>query len=166
MSWIENIKSGLSITTGDGKVYNPLYVITTKSVDYNVAEFEFPNITGTLVKRNTAKGARYRFEMIFQGDDHIEQFKAFELSNNDQRPWQVFHPIYGNILLQPTSLIYDPTGLNNTKVTGDLIETITEEYPKITIDPKDSVGFDVVNVNEIAASSFESLVIPDASDVR
>ena len=45
MSWIERIKNDIIITTGDGKVYTPLYSIGGKTVEYNIAEFNFPNIT-------------------------------------------------------------------------------------------------------------------------
>jgi hypothetical protein len=44
MSWIENIKNDLQITTGDGKKYKPSWLNATKSIDYNISEFEFQKL--------------------------------------------------------------------------------------------------------------------------
>ena len=165
MSWIDNIQDNIKITTGDGKVYEPLYKITEKTVEYNVAEFNFPNIEGTLVKKSEPKGARHKFELVFQGPDHIEESKAFEISNKDRRPWKVFHPIWGNLTVQPTSLSFNPSGLSDTKINAEVIETITEELPRVSIDPKNKISFDYMNTNVSIAAGYSDNVIPTASDV-
>lgn len=166
MSWIDNIEDNIKITTGDGANYEPLYKIAEKTIDYNIAEFEFPNIEGTLVKKSQPKGARHKFELHFQGPDHIEEAKAFEESNKDQRAWKVFHPIWGNLTVQPTSLSFDPSGLAKTVVTAEVVETITEELPKISIDPKNKIAFDFMNTNESVSDGFSNNVIPEAEDIN
>ena len=165
MSWVERIKSGIQITTGDGKVYTPLYMITSRTVNYNVAEFEFPNIEGTLVKRSEPKGRRFNFELIFQGDDHLDVADQFETSAKDKRPWKVFHPIHGNLILQQTSLEFDATGLNHTMVKGSFIETITDDAPKVTIDPKDKSTTDAAIVAQKTVAAFADRVDPTPQDV-
>ncbi len=165
MSWIDNIEDNIKITTGDGKVYEPLYKITDKTVEYNVAEFNFPNIKGTLVKKSEPKGARHKFELTFQGPDHIQESKAFEISNEDRRAWKVFHPIWGNLIVQPTSLSFDPSGLSATKIMAEVVETITEELPKISIDPKNKISFDYMNTNESIAAGYSDNVIPKTEDI-
>lgn len=164
MSWVEKIQSNIRITTGDGRVYEPLYIIGVKETEYNVAEFNFPDIDGTLVNRSTAMGSRYTLDLIFQGENHLDTMLSFEQSNLDNRPWEVFHPIYGDLILQPTSIVYDPTGLNTSKVTCQCIETITEDAPKITVDPKDKIGFDYIVQQEILASNFANNVTLTAKD--
>lgn len=166
MSWVERIESNIKITTGDGSVYEPLYMITEKSVEYNVATFEFPNIDGTLVKRGTPKGARYTFKLVFQGDDHLEQRKAFEKSNRDSRPWTVNHPIWDTLILQPTSLSYDPTGLNTSVITGEMIETITDDAPKTEIDPTLETVLNIENSLEISSEQFSNNVAPTTTDIN
>ena len=79
MSWIERIQKGITITTGDGNSFTPLYVINSKNVEFNVAEFEFPNIGGTLVKRSEWKGTKFQLQIIFQGDDNIEKSNAGQI---------------------------------------------------------------------------------------
>lgn len=157
MSWINKIQTNIQITTGDGRVYNPLYFLAPKTVEYNVSEFNFPNVEGTLVIRGTPKGAKHKLEIIFQGDDHLDQCLNFEISCKDKRPWTLIHPFYGKLFVQPSSLSFDPTGYNTSVVTGELTETITDEYPRITIDPKDKSFFDSENTDESFNESFSNI---------
>jgi hypothetical protein len=142
MSWIENINTDIVIQTGDGKQYFPLWRPTSKGIEYNVAQFEFINKAGTLVKRGTPKGTRYSFEVIFQGEQYLELAKAFEVSANDSRPWTILHPQFGTMIVQPVSLDFDYSAYNLVLVSGSIIETITETATKITIVPRDKVEFD------------------------
>lgn len=148
MSWISKIQTNIQITTGDGRVYNPLYFLAPKTVEYNIAEFNFPEVEGTLVKRGKPKGTKHSIEIIFQGEDHLDQSLNFETSCKDSRPWTLFHPFYGKLLVQPASLTFDATGYNTTVITGEVTETITDEYPRISIDPKDKAFFDSGNTTD------------------
>ncbi len=156
MSWIEKIKEGITITTGDGEVYQPLYVLSAKNIDYNVAEFNFPNVNGTLVKVGNKRGTRHNIRIIFQGENHLDVSEAFEKSCEDKRPWIVSHPFYGRLLVQKTSLQFNPTGLNTTEITGELIETISDDYPKTSIDPRDFAEQQINDTNESNVESFSN----------
>ena len=164
MSWTEKLKKGLEITTGDGKKFFPLYLLDPKTTNFNVAEFEFPNIEGTLVKRSLVKGTRHKLTFFFQGEDHLEESLAFETSAKDKRPFKISHPFFGLLTVQPTSLEYDPTGLNLTKITGEFIETIGDEYPRIVKDNKNEILFNYENTKKALNQSFSSNVRPTASD--
>ena len=165
MSWTEKLKTGLKITTGDGKKFTPLYKLNPKTTDFNVAEFEFPNIEGTLVKRSLVKGTKMNLEFYFQGEDHLSQSLEFEESAKDKRPFIILHPFFGEMTVQPTSLSYDPTGLNLTKVTGNFIETISDEYPRLTKDPKNKIALSSKNTQDSLVESFGSNVIVEPSDI-
>lgn len=136
MSWIEKTKENIIITTGDGVSYNPLYVITSKNFDFNLTEYNFINVPGSLIERREPRGTRYSINIMFQGDDHLERANDFEISSKNKKPWIIEHPMFGRFTAQPTRLTFDPTGLNNTRVTGEIIETITEVFPKAPEDPK------------------------------
>ena len=166
MSWTEKLKTGLKITTGDGKKFTPLYKLNPKTTDFNVAEFEFPNIEGTLVKRSLVKGTKMSLEFYFQGEDHLSQSLEFEESAKDKRPFIILHPFFGEMTVQPTSLSYDPTGLNLTKVTGNFIETISDEYPRLTKDPKNKIALSSKNTQDSLVESFGSNVIVEPSDIN
>ncbi len=148
MAWIDQINSDIVIQTGDGKQYFPLYMNSTITTDFNIAQFNFPNIKGTLVKRSEPMGRKYSLEIIFQGDDHLDTAESFRKSADDKRYWQVAHPMYGTIFCHPSSLTFDSTGLNTTRITGEILETIITDAPRVTIEPLAKILIEVESVNE------------------
>ncbi len=138
-SWLDKIKNELIITTGDGTQYRPSWLNATRQIEYHVAEFNFPNLPGTLVKRSEAMGRKYNVELYFQGKTHLDTSFAFEKSSANKKPWTLQHPFYGTIIAQPISLLFDNTQYNVTKITGTIIETITEDNPKTSADAIDTI---------------------------
>ncbi len=164
MSWIERISNPLIVKTGDSKSYTILWKNATRSREYNVAEFEFPEVDGTLVKRSRPKGMRYNIEFYFQGEDNIDNAEAFKVSADDSRAWTLSHPLYDNIIVQPLNLVFDNTAHNVTKVTGTVVETITEDRPKTSQDPVDKIAADKIALDEAFATSFANDVQPNTVD--
>jgi hypothetical protein len=164
MSWVEKIKTDYVITCGDGREFRPNWLNATKKVSYNFAEFEFVGLPGTLVKRSLPKGARYGIEIYFQGDDHLDQSEAFQASSADPRPWVVLHPFYGSITVQPTELNIDNQVYNITKITGVVIETITEDNPKTFVDPVDNIALMKEAQDATALAAFDA--VPSPADVN
>ena len=164
MSWLEKVEQKLIIRCGDGKEYEPNYLNPQKSVEYNIAEFNFPNIDGTLVKRKAPRGRRYPIEFYFQGKDHLTIAADFERSAKDTRPWSILHPYYDQIVVQPASLTFDNTQHNVSKVTGVLIETIEQVRPSATESPIDTVVDGKVTTDESIAEAYANNVTPTASD--
>jgi hypothetical protein len=154
MSWIEKVKSDFIITTGDGKEYRPLWIRATKTLEYNIAEFEFPNLPGTLVKKSTPKGRKYSLEIYFQGEDNLDVSEAFQTSADDSRPWTIIHPLYGNLTVQPLGLDVDNSGYNVSKISGTVLETITDENPVTKIDPLDNLLLNKENSDALFVASF------------
>jgi hypothetical protein len=153
MSWIERIDTGMIIRTGDGVEYEPLYLHTTKKQEYNTVEFNFPGVDGTLVKRSERMGMRYNLEIVFQGENHLDTAEAFRVSANDKRYWVISHPMHGTLNMQPLRLNFDNSGINTSRITGEVVETIIDDAPKVTIDPREQTVKDVETVNEISAKS-------------
>jgi hypothetical protein len=151
MSWEQQINQNFIITCGDGATYQPLYddKAIVKDVEYNLSEFNFPNVEGTFVDRRLRKGSRYAMTIIFQGANHLNEVARFENSAKDRRPWVVEHPKYGRLNVQPASLNFDDATLNFTRVTGTLLETILRGVPTVTINPKDQIE----NLQRIAFDS-------------
>lgn len=167
MSWIDKVQTEFSITTGDGREFTVLWIPSSKNVDYNIAEFEFPNLAGTLVQRGTPKGARYNLEIYFQGENSIDQALIFEQSANDPRAWTVAHPLYGTIIVHPVSLLFDNSRYNVSKITGTLIETITQDSPRNTVIPADKIILDVQDLNVTFAAAFSTdIPRPNTSDIN
>lgn len=132
MSWIDKIKTDLTITCGDGKTYTPNWINASKSVEYNIASFEFKALAGTLVYRGTPRGARYQLTLFFQGEDHLDLASDFMESANNSKPWVISHPFYETITVQPAGLTVDNTELNISAISGLVIETIGEDQASAT----------------------------------
>ncbi len=139
MTWIERLDSVFSLTTGDGQVYTPLWKPTSKGLEWNVSEFNFKEQPGTLVKKLQPIGRKFPLEFWFQGDDHLDIANAFEESANDRRPWVINHPYYGSITVQCPALNVDHTDYGISKFSATVIETITEDSPKVSVSPLDKI---------------------------
>lgn len=166
MSWLEKVNTDFVITTGGKKTFRPQWMNAVKSKEYNVSEFEFPNVSGTLVIRRRPKGTRYEIEIYFQGENHLDEAKSFEEAADDSRPWTVEHPFYGTLTVQPTALNFDNTALNVTKITGTVVETITEDYPKSAANPTDKIVKDAADLNAVIADQFAVNTKPDVKNVN
>lgn len=165
MSWLDKIKTDLTITCGDGTQFKFDWLNANKQREYNVSEFEFINVEGTYVHRKAAKGARYNIELYFQGENHLDFAQQFDDSAKDPRPWSLSHPFYGLLTVQPLSLSFDNTGLNLTKITGTVIETLPDEYPKGSAPPQEVITVQVATVDQLAAAGYANNVSPKAPDV-
>lgn len=166
MSWIEKVKNNLIIRTGEGSEFNVIWKGAIRTQEYNVAQFEFPTIKGTLVKRSEPKGMQYNIEFYFQGENNLDDADDFKTAAEDKRHWVLIHPFYGRLTVQPTTLTFDSTALNITRITGTVIETIVEDNPKTSADPKDKIARDKEIFDETAAVSFASNVDPSIQDVN
>jgi hypothetical protein len=166
MSWIDQIKNDLIITTGDGREFRPGWINASRSMEFNVSQFEFPGKKGTLVDRREPKGIVYNMEIHFQGADHLDESEEFLESAKDKRFWKLSHPFYGSINVQPLALNFDNTTLNISKITGSLVETITDDNPKIVVNPVDKIISDKAVLDGVLALSFATNVrIPNTSDI-
>lgn len=153
MSWTELVTGEYIIKTGDGREYRPLSVNWQKSTEYNISEFNFVGVDGTLVEKRRPKGRRFPLEIYFQGDDNLDIATQFEESAKDVRPWNVTHPYYGSLLVQAASLTFDNTQHNVTKITGVLLETIEEDGVEASVNAPE-------RVSELKTVADESLIAP------
>lgn len=122
-SWLDTIRTLMVIRTGDGKEYTPRWFRTQYVVEYNQTLFEFINKTGTLVRRQQAKGPVYDLEIVFDGEFCLDTAAEFKTSANNSGGWTLTHPMYGALFVYPVSLRFDTSMLNVVKITGQLIES-------------------------------------------
>lgn len=136
MSWKEDLQRTLEVFMGDGKSFFPLWKNAVKEVNYNISQFNFPGVEGTLVRRREMRNREFDITFYFidtDKADHLEIAKDFEESAKDNRHWHIRHPYYGDIRCQPSQLKFDNRGHGVTIVTGRVIETILGVAP-ITLD--------------------------------
>ena len=80
-SWLDLVKTDYVIKTGDAFTYKPLWLNARKSKKFNISQFEFKGINGSLVKKGNPQARVYDIEIYFQGADHMDQAKLFDLSS-------------------------------------------------------------------------------------
>lgn len=166
MSWLDNAQNNLTIETGDGKTYTPLYMIAPKEYEFWLSRFAFINIAGELVKRREVKATQLELEIYFQGDDHLDTAEAFEASSLDQRAWTISHPMYGELIMQPSKIRRDSSGYNLTRFDISLLETIQDDAPRVGVDPQEQAKLDFNNYQETGAESFSNRVDAEVSDTN
>jgi len=166
MSWPEQLEATFKITTGDGSEYDVLYVVGSNqySFEFNISEFEFPEISGTKVDRRLPKGRRFPLEFYFQGPDHIETAEQFRISSHDLNPWTLLHPVYGQIEGHPISIEVDNSGINTSKITVLVVESINEDLPRVRNESRGTALAAVSTGNTSAAEFLENLD-PAVTDV-
>lgn len=159
MSWIDRLRNvEVTIRTGDGRVYRPLWITAQRSKKYNYSAYNFINRAGTLVDRREPEGYQYDFEIHFTGQDHIDVARNFEISSDDKRFWTITHPYYGEIRVQPLGYTRNDTQRNKTTFVIQIWETITSNYPVERLVADDQVQEFRTQTNEQALQNFGAQV--------
>lgn len=158
MSWIDNIKQDYTITTGDDKKYTPNWLNAQRVTEYNLSEFNFKGLRGTLVDRRLPLGIRYDIEIYFQGEDNLNTATAFLVSAENPKKWIISHPLYGTLYVQPVGLKFDDSQFNASRITGTVLETMTQGNMNPQVNPVDHIAALKVSTDEALASSFETFV--------
>jgi hypothetical protein len=163
MSWLDTIDLPLTIRTGNGSEFSVLWKPLSKALEWNVAEFNFNNIDGGLVNRRRLKARKFPIRFWFQGEDHLDNAQAFENSSKDTRPWTISHPLYGNLLVQPTALEFNNENYGITEITGTVIETLTDDLPVFSPDPVYKITNDKAALDEVLIAAYDDT--PTTEDV-
>jgi hypothetical protein len=164
MSWEDKIEKKLTITTGDGKIFDVIWINATQSIEWHGSEFSFLEVDGTYARKKKVLGRKFPLEFYFQGPNHLDEFKRFSKSCGDTRPCVIEHPLYDVITAQIFSLNVDNTTMNYSKVTATAIETITDENPITVIDPVDSIDQKKVSLDLFSEAELSEP--PSLSDVN
>lgn len=165
MSWLNRINNiVLTITTGDGKVYTPLWKNAVKTINYNTEGFDFVGIEGTYVQREKKSGTQYPITLYFQGENCIDEANNFEISSRDSRAWIVKHPFYDEIRVQPLSLEFNNSQFNSVVITGTVWETLTDKFPESIVIPEKQIQNLKVSADSVVVDNYT--VKPDSSLIQ
>lgn len=175
MSWLQNANKDyiITLTVGDSLKtaqrvdYKPNWLNSNRAVDYNIAEFNFKNQKGTLVRRGTPMGRKYNIEIYFQGAENLAIATKFMSDAEYPYPWQISHPMYGALYVQPISLVLDDKDFGVTKVTGQVMETLgAANRPKSNIDPVDVIKAKQLSTDITTATAYEvNVPAAEAADI-
>lgn len=166
MSWQDRISNTtFTITTGDGKVFTPLWKSGETSKEYNASIYDFINLEGALVDRKKVKARKFPLVFWFQGEDNIEQADDFDVSANDSRAWTVRHPFYGDITGQPVSINRNDNAYNVTEMSVEFWESVTGVFPKKDFSITDQAEAKVAVYATIAPVDYSNKVNLKPADV-
>ena len=168
MSWQELLQDkSLTITTGEGTIFKPLWVNANKETRYNAKIYDFPELDGSFVPRKRKRGDRFRLELYFVGENATDDARAFEVAARDPRPWSLVHPFYDTRLIQPLSLMVDDSNYNSSKVMIQAVETISFQQIIFQSVPRDEVINTKASLDiQLDNSYTQGIVQPEVSDVR
>ncbi len=148
-TWLDLVKTDYVISMGDGQVFTPVSLTATwnKRYDFNISQFNFKDVAGTLVKRGQPMGNVYSIEIIFQGDDNIDVADSFEKSSKDPGAWTITHPFYGKLYVQPLGLAFNNGKLNQSIITGDVMVTLLDSGLAASTDAAGAISAQAAAVN-------------------
>ena len=167
MNWKDRLTDiEFTITTGDGKVFTPLWKNGEKSIDFNTSNFDFINLEGSLVTRKKAKGSKYPLVFWFQGEDNISLSNEFEESAKDNRIWTIEHPFYGTLKGQPLNVSRNDNNYGITEINVEFWESIIVDYPNTNISVTDEVNDRVLAINSVILAAFVESSNPTISNIN
>ena len=166
MSWVEKRRQDFIIQTGDGRNYTFFWKNPELSIEFNVAFFEYPNTPGTLVLREEKKGDRIPLELFVPGPNNLEITDQFLLSARNKKFWTLRHPFYGDKKVHPVSIRRRDSGLNNTKLEIEVVETIFDNVPTSVVAPRDQITLSKTRNDTLFLANFiEANPVPDVRDI-
>lgn len=155
MSWITRITQQIIIRTGDGIEYRPQWLNASYDQRYNLNVFNYIDVPGSQVNREEPQSRRFSLEIHFIGEDNIDISEQFRISAGDRRPWTIIHPFYDEITVHPVRLRFDNRTYNLTTITGQIVETIPDRFPRETADRELVLQLQKDEVDELSALTFQ-----------
>lgn len=166
MTWQDRIKNTVfTITTGDGKVFTPLWKDGETSKEFNYSEYVFPALDGVLIDRRRVKGNQYPLTFWFTGANNIDQADEFGTSANDPRAWKVRHPFYGDINGHPLVISRNDRNYNATEVNVEFRESLSGAPIAQSISVPDDVASRYTALGIASATDYASKVKLQPADV-
>ena len=155
MSWITRITQQMIIRTGDGVEYQPQWMNASYDQRYNFNIFNYIDVPGSQINQEEPQSRRFNLEIYFIGENHIDIGEQFRISAGDRRAWTIIHPYYDEITVHPVRLRFDHRRYNVTTITGQVVETIRDRFPRETADRELVLQLQKDEVDELAALTFQ-----------
>jgi hypothetical protein len=168
-TWQDRIGTDFVIITGDGNSYTPeyLHMSVSKNKDYNFAKYEFVEVSKSLVLRELPMSTAYEIEIIFEGADHLDVAAAFYKSADNRNAWQIRHPFYGNLVVQPVSVSQNDGDLAFSKLNCNCYETIGVKSFLPKFSAPDQIAQMATGANTNLANSYAiNIPSPKLSDIQ
>jgi len=145
MTWQDRTRQAAYVSPG-GTRFLFDYTSADREFDKNTSGYNFPGVPGTYVQDLGSTDRRYPMRVIFWGNDHDLEAKAFETALKEVGRGRLEHPRDGRIDVVPFGTIKSREDLvrnaNQTIIEVEFWESTIILYPSGTTDP----GGQVLNV--------------------
>lgn len=157
MSWQERVRGDIQLTSPGGNVFNAKWIGNDRSMEKKLGIFEYPGYDGTIIQDLGVNGIRYPLTIQFDGLDHDLNAERFFESCRDRGPWDIIHPVKGNLSLQLVSVseqIQPVTSGNITVLETQWIEPADETVPTSTAQLGAEVNQQATQTNATSAGQY------------
>ena len=103
--WTTRLRSTITLQSPDGTQFVALWTGNDIEGGKRVGLFDYPMIDGTVAQDLGLKGWTYPLTLSFEGATHDIDAWNFTRAFSQRGSWNVIHPVYGSLTLQPLSPI-------------------------------------------------------------
>jgi hypothetical protein len=101
MSWLNELKPEIKLTSPSGSVFTALWRNDERSVEKKLGMFNPPKFSGTIVQDLDVRSFMYPITFYFDGINHNQTADDFfDTIKLDPGQWEVVHPVKGPLILQ------------------------------------------------------------------
>lgn len=122
MSWRDRVRGTIEFTSPDGQTFTALWGGNTRSREKRLGIHNYPKVNGATVQDLSVNSTTYPLTIFFDGDDNDIEANRFFNALSERGTWEVVHPLFGTLTLQPVSF----TPIENPIESGNVTEIGTE----------------------------------------
>lgn len=101
MSWENELKPEIKLTSPDGNVFNAKWIGNERSFEKKLGIFSIPNFDGEIVQDMSVQSNRWPLTIYFDGFFHNKESNRFyESLRSEKGQWEIVHPVRGPLVLQ------------------------------------------------------------------
>ena len=105
MTWQNELRESIKLTSPEGSVFEALWVGDERSFERKLGIFSPPSFRGDIVQDLGVKSWQYPLTFYFEGAFHNKEAERFATTAyNETGQWEVVHPTKGALILQLASL--------------------------------------------------------------
>jgi hypothetical protein len=165
MSWKDRVRSQIKFISPSKKEFFGFWKGGSYGLKKRLGIFNYPKIDGAVVQDMGVEGTQYPITFYFTGDDHDLTAQDFTKTLKEIGQWQVVHPMYGVLILQPIDFSPKDEPLesgNVTEMTTNWIEVTPEGSIPSLSELSAGIKNQVYLVNETAAQQFNTVGVDTA----
>lgn len=102
-----NVLGTIRLISPEGKTFDAKWMGNQISITKKVAVFEYPDVDGATVQDLGLASQKYPLDLWFDGSNHMEISQNFQVALQERGEWNVHHPVYGVVSLQPLSATFE-----------------------------------------------------------